>query len=526
MMNGGRDDDAVEQLCAITQLDPGEAFRYLAAFGTLEAASNAFFDGRALPEAVPDARTTASSGDEDVGQEDEDGVEELEDWIPPEWFPLVWGRDDGVIPEAWLRQKLLFLGLHMVQDKNGPCGPLALINAMILARMFERERQLEQDRVVTEEEVLDALAAIIERCCGADGQCQVATWTGRVGRDVQATRVQGGDGVRQFMNLNPRMFHGEGCLVLLVYSCVLTRTIEAVRRDMELSFEPSLVTGPFSVGTMELMALLMRGEARGNIGAVATGDDGALVDNDWPAVSDVGLLSYSEVETGVPVCDALKFPRYPVYVLHGGDHFTIMYAEAPFPANGGKFIVHVWNGLPPARQHQSVRVDAKNGLAKRTRGRTGGTYYKPSPGEMDEIIQAHAGDRERSNYYDEWRYEVILAVDDPMVRGAERPPEMRPNYPIFTLDHLPEGPWRCASCYRDRYRTMCFGLNEGPGNCQHCHKSPAESGFTLWFAYQDLPPPMQAFVNRHYGHKINALLHTLFPGASFKYADSDNVPSV
>jgi hypothetical protein len=124
---------------------------------------------------------------------------------------------------------------------------------------------------------------------------------------------------------------------------------------------------------------------------------------------------------------------------------------------------------------------------------------------------------------------VILAVDDPTVSGAVRPEEMREQYPTFGeyLLTTPDGGWRCASCYRTRFKTMCFGLNEAGGNyCIHCGKSALEAGFTLWFWYADLPESMQAFVNRHYGHKLTALIRTLFPDASLTYEDDNNIPSI
>lgn len=52
-------------------------------------------------------------------------------------------------------------------------------------------------------------------------------------------------------------------------------------------------------------------------------------------------------------------------------------------------------------------------------------------------------------------------------RPADVPPapkfEQGPNLP---------GPWRCASCYRKRYQTYCFGQNdEGGPVCKYCGKT-------------------------------------------------------
>lgn len=102
-----------------------------------------------------------------------------------------------------------------------------------------------------------------------------------------------------------------------------------------------------------------------------------------------------QLETGVPLADALKSPTLPIYVVHGGDHFTVLwhptasvqsrlqarvralftsFAQAGTPPNDaaakalqqasseaqvdgsyqptsgeGFFDVCHWNGLPPSR---------------------------------------------------------------------------------------------------------------------------------------------------------------------------------
>lgn len=123
-------------------------------------------------------------------------------------------------------------------------------------------------------QVIDTLAAIIERCCAPNsevcqvcahkrdstranlwprwlrgrarsgGECLPCAWivcNCRLNREVVAVPLACGYPIRQYMMENPLMYHGEGCLVLLVYSCVLTRTVAAVKSDMEQSFELSLV---------------------------------------------------------------------------------------------------------------------------------------------------------------------------------------------------------------------------------------------------------------------------------------------
>ena len=122
------------------------------------------------------------------------------------------------------------------------------------------------------------------------------------------------------------------------------------------------------------------------------------------------------------------------------------------------------------------------------------SYSKPVPGEIDGVVQAHSDDKkafpEKSSpdAYTKWRFEVVLAVDDPTVadsggKHAGPPPT------IFQQGEAVAGqPWRCAACYAQRFKTMCFGMNDplfGGGDqaallaqpCRHCGKARGEGGW-------------------------------------------------
>lgn len=73
----------------------------------------------------------------------------------------------------------------------------------------------------------------------------------------------------------------------------------------------------------------------------------------------------------------------------------------------------------------------------------------------------------------------------------------------------PSKSWRCAWCYRTRFTTMCFGMNEpGAANCTHCGKAQAEAGWSLWVAYTELPAGWQRSMARRHGPKITTLIRT------------------
>ena len=68
---------------------------------------------------------------------------------------------------------------------------------------------------------------------------------------------------------------------------------------------------------------------------------------------------YGRERHGIIVCDRLKRPKYPIYVLRGIDHFTVLFdptmeasdtreiVSANNANDAHKFDVYHFNGLPP-----------------------------------------------------------------------------------------------------------------------------------------------------------------------------------
>merc|ERR1719277_1639140 len=77
--------------------------------------------------------------------------------------------------------------------------------------------------------------------------------------------------------------------------------------------------------SFELMSLLLRGNAMGNVG---TYTQNLSVNPHWDGKAQIGVLSKKEKEMGIPVAKALKTPDCPIWILHSTDHFTIAWANA------------------------------------------------------------------------------------------------------------------------------------------------------------------------------------------------------
>jgi len=137
-------------------------------------------------------------------------------------------------------------------------------------------------------------------------------------------------------------------------------------------------------------------------------------------------------------------------------------------------------------------------------------YFKPLPGEIEDVVGPKSEDKKRRpKQWKSWSYEVILAIDDPTVQGAERPPDLPVH--IFDLGEEPTADWRCASCYRERYATFFFGANESTDEvCTKCKKTKVEAGWSIWLPYESLPIEWQRKKDRQYD-KLLGILRTKWP---------------
>jgi len=292
-----------------------------------------------------------------------------------------------------------------------------------------------------------------------------------------------------------------------------------------------------------------------------------------------GMLSFQELETGLPLADSLKSPANSVWILHGGDHFTLLFSSLTAPlkisttaikANtssdtgglgdesakivGKDLDMWHWNGLPPAGPKLTrLAVNSPVGEISAAPPRHIKPYIKPVPGEIDEVVQAHPADKKsRPNAWMTWKYEVVLAMEDPTVQDSRTQEDVHeivhkstshgaegrgdaagacdnPTRHIFELpspkeNGLDQEPWRCATCYRGRFKTMCFGQNNaGIDACVHCGKWREDAGFSIWLSYSELPPNIQSLVSKRYAPKVLNLLRTKWPHAQVEYCSEPSV---
>ena len=110
------------------------------------------------------------------------------------------------------------------------------------------------------------------------------------------------------------------------------------------------------------------------------------------------------------MCNALKSPQQPVWLLHGGDHFTILFAAsasagaaAADPQPDEPFVLHHWNGLPPHGPRMATVTIT--GVAEEVEeGEREDSFKPPVPGEIENIVQAVEADKkDRPDMFETWR---------------------------------------------------------------------------------------------------------------------------
>eukprot|EP00759_Apiculatamorpha_spiralis_P006217 PhF_6_TR13645/c0_g1_i1/m.21883 len=443
-----------------------------AAGGNAELAITLFYDG-GVPPASGGASTTT-------------------EWKEPYPFWNVLWPQRSAVPASWSEQTFTNLTPQggIIQNVNGSCGVLAVVQAY----MWELKTCNPYDAI---EVLLEAASNGSGAIVGLDG----------VSRSVKTT--------------------AQGILTVkdLVEVIVATKGEEAIRKETD---EIPLIYGPHWLCSSSLMTLLLTGNAHGNFSAYeVTGTKR----NFYPSTGRYpklrpGILSSDEKASGVPLADDLKNTPSMIWILHSGDHFTTMRLKE----DGRSF--ELFNGLPPGGpRHATVCIRDGDittpSIAPEVHRET---FRKTRPGYAEDIVQAQKTPGTGRYEFTSWTFEVIAAVDDPSVVGEWEDP--RPgDFVLAPGRPIPGKPWRCCECYRQRYKTMCFGLNDPSDSsdpvCKVCGKqSSANGGTTVWMKYDELPSSMKSLAQKMYGPKVLTLLKSRWPSVDFDIGPLANPPSI
>eukprot|EP00391_Amoebophrya_sp_Ameob2_P012829 CAMPEP_0178996772 /NCGR_PEP_ID=MMETSP0795-20121207/8557_1 /TAXON_ID=88552 /ORGANISM="Amoebophrya sp., Strain Ameob2" /LENGTH=623 /DNA_ID=CAMNT_0020689205 /DNA_START=74 /DNA_END=1946 /DNA_ORIENTATION=- len=450
---------------------------------------------------------------------------------------LVWGVEGERYPISWEMQGLNASWLPE-QLANGPCGVLAAYSAQLLRLRHESKSEEVagadlRTAPLTPEMQAAGLAELLVRVLvqplpcsvGANGnapttsprrqhlqkmksvvylctqlhplprflQVEVDLVLDRAGLSVLRSAV------RSAVEPHLAAFNGPAGGDSPRFSLVRTRGVKNVLLDagannLNLSIE-GLIAAPFNLCTAELLSLFMRGTASPDFEhdcVQEPGSDALGAEASTSTTSPVcGLLTSLEIESGAPMAAAFKNPPAPIFILHGGDHYTLLWQEnaGSAPDADSKSITSSgacskmkktfhFNGLPPAGPRlctidlrAPASLSTSSGAASSPSGSSNpnrNRYVKPEPGEIEDIVQskkpapsASSAPAPSSEDYTQWTYEVALALESPDVSASEQRDLAQDPIHKFELGEPPKsGPWRCRKCYETRFSTMCFGQNE------------------------------------------------------------------
>lgn len=320
----------------------------------------------------------------------------------------------------------------LLQHRNGPCGVLAAVQAEILRYLVWPDKE-EDDNVdgmdwdTLDKEVLDQVSTkgLVTAVCSI-------LWRARPDKDAQAKLVVAHEQLSHPLDYASlevvecattaqlealvrcvlQMLVGPGGVVLLLYSVVITRGLHKVWEETgnTAKLTPSL-HGDDDVASFHTLVVLEGGWPfceQSLVNLFLTGQATAELDPKEDCA--IGFLTYTENlrppdVTGnwsdpTVVGSKYKTPTTPIWVLHGGSHYTVLMARSKgllkladpniaaqkddtesqrirrhrrVPSGGmeGEFVLEHYNGLPPAgprlvKLFMSFNVNERGGVTEDT----------------------------------------------------------------------------------------------------------------------------------------------------------------
>ncbi|XP_012496172.1 PREDICTED: protein FAM188B [Propithecus coquereli] len=266
---------------------------------------------------------------------------------------LLFGSSFCCFNEEWKLQSFSFsntasLKYGIVQKKGGPCGVLAAVQGCVLQKLlFEGDSRANCARGMQPSDahrtrcLTLAIADIVWR---AGGQERAVVTLASGTQQFSPTGKYKADGVLETLTLHSLTCYEElvtflqqsihqfevgpyGC-ILLTLSAILSRSVELVRQDFDVS--TNHLIGAHGYCTQELVNLLLTGRAVSNVFndvvELDSGDGNITLLRGIAARSDIGFLSLFEHYNVCQVGCFLKTPRFPIWVVCSESHFTVLFS--------------------------------------------------------------------------------------------------------------------------------------------------------------------------------------------------------
>ncbi|KAG1973524.1 probable ubiquitin carboxyl-terminal hydrolase MINDY-4 [Pimephales promelas] len=298
---------------------------------------------------------------------------------------IIFGSPMACFTEEWKQQNFTFsdtpgLKYGIVQNKGGPCGVLAAVQACVLQKLLFEEsssdsldERLEVSNVLRTKCLSRALADILWRA-GNMKRATVAINTGRslfipIGRYksdgilemITYVTVETLDDLTLVLEKHVRQFESGpfGC-ILLTISAILCRTPATIQSDMDVP--TSTLIGAHGYCTQELVNLLLCGRAVSNVFddemKLDSGNGNFTLLKGIKARCNIGLLSLFEHYNICKVGSHLKTPKFPIWVVCSESHFSVLFCPSEDLATDHckeeEFDLYYYDGL--ANQQEPIRL--------------------------------------------------------------------------------------------------------------------------------------------------------------------------
>lgn len=113
-------------------------------------------------------------------------------------------------------------------------------------------------------------------------------------------------------------------VILLVYSCILTRGVVKIQGDMDM--EGSTLLNEHGYASQDLINLMLVGQSKSNVhdGDKDLGEGFVLKGIDKR--SDIGFLTYFEYFGYFEVGQNYKTPRVPIWIVCSESHYSVLFS--------------------------------------------------------------------------------------------------------------------------------------------------------------------------------------------------------
>ncbi|XP_066912043.1 probable ubiquitin carboxyl-terminal hydrolase MINDY-4 [Clytia hemisphaerica] len=299
---------------------------------------------------------------------------------------LIFGNPKSSFNPEWRRQGFYFsthpdLEYGLMQEKGGPCGLLASVQAWILRYLLFNENGKQNGKVPLsltreeqEEALIKALTQILWRSKQPHDSQTVIAIPSKSPKFNASPSTYKADNLTErldlyeckekvklemFLKKNLTLFQQKDGIVLFLYSVVLTYGIKNVKNSTD--DEKLTLIGCHGYCTQEMVNLMLVGRAVSN---VFDGDKefGQTLLHGIQSQSPIGFLSLFEHYGSCQVGDHYKNPIFPIWVVCSESHFSVLFTTDDVTKNS-TFDLFYFDGL--GQQDEEIRLSiTPDGLKK------------------------------------------------------------------------------------------------------------------------------------------------------------------